>query len=81
MERRHNVKKICKDQTETKLLCYTHRNRVFPSFKSPHFQNEAKCKIFLEKMTFIWLRVRNDFLVKGIALIRALKHRHEASRK
>ena len=28
-------------------------NSSFPSFKNSHFQNEAKCKTFVVKMSFI----------------------------
>ena len=40
-------------------------NRPLPSSKTPHFQNEAKCTTFLVKMSFICLRVKNDFHIKG----------------
>ena len=36
-----------------------------PSYKNPHFQNEAKCTTFLVKMSFICMRMKNHFLTYG----------------
>ena len=33
--------------------------------KNPHFQNEARCTTFLLKMSIIWMRMKNDFHIKG----------------
>ena len=43
-------------------------NRLLPSSKKPHFQNEAKCTTFLVKMSFICMRMKNQFYIKGWAL-------------
>ena len=43
-------------------------NRPLPSSKNPHFQNEAKCTAFLVKMSFICVRMKNYFHIKGWAL-------------
>ena len=47
------------------LLCTSHacnqQNRPLLSFKNPHFQNEAKCTIFLVKMSFICMRTKKSF--------------------
>ena len=55
-----------------KALLYSQRlkmslwkNRPFPSSKNPHFQNEAKCTTFLVKMSFICIRMKNHFHIKG----------------
>ena len=40
-------------------------NRPLPSSKNPHFQNEARYTTFLVKMTFICMRMKNDFHIKG----------------
>ena len=40
-------------------------NRPLPSSKNPHFQNEARCTTFLVKMSFICMRMKNDFHIKG----------------
>ena len=40
-------------------------NRPLPSSKNPHFQNEARCTTFLVKMSFICMRMKNDFPIKG----------------
>ena len=42
-------------------------NRPLPSSKNPHFQNEAKCTTFLVKMSFICIRMKNHFHIKGWA--------------
>ena len=64
-------------ETEKKLLspfnsvavvsCIRSResNRPLPSSKNPHFQNEARCTTFLVKMSFICMRIKNDFHIKG----------------
>ena len=36
--------------------------------KNPHFQNEAKGTIFLVKMSFICMWMKNHFHIKGYAL-------------
>ena len=43
------------------LRCF---NRPLPSSKNPHFQNDARCTKFLEKMSFICMRMKNDFYIK-----------------
>ena len=50
-------------------------NRPLPSSKNPHFQNEARCTTFLVKMSFISMRMKNDFHIKGWALNLVLKQR------
>ena len=49
--------------------------------KNPHFQNEAKCTIFLSKMTFICMRMKNSFHIKGWALNLVLIQRPGETRK
>ena len=39
-------------------------NRPIPSSKNPHFQNKARCTTFLVKMSFICMRMKNDFHIK-----------------
>ena len=41
------------------------RNRPLPSSKIPHFQNEARCTTFLVTMSFICMRMKSDFHIKG----------------
>ena len=43
-------------------------NRSPPSSKNPHFQNEEKCTTFLVEMSFICIRMKNHFHIKGLAL-------------
>ena len=41
-------------------------NSPLPSSRIPVFQNEAKCSTFLlVKMSFICMRVKNHFHIKG----------------
>ena len=40
-------------------------NRPDPSYKNPHFQNDARCTTFLVKMSFIRILMKNDFHIKG----------------
>ena len=57
------------------------RNRPVPSSKNPHFQNEARCTTFLVKMSFICMRIKNDFHIKGWAPTLVLKERPGGTRK
>ena len=50
-------------------------NRPLASSKNPHFQNEARCTTFLVKMSFICMRMKNDFHIKGWAPTLVLKQR------
>ena len=36
-----------------------------PSSKIAHFQNEAKCSAFLVKRSFICMRMKSHFHIKG----------------
>ena len=59
----------------------TLRNRPLPSSEDPHFQNEARCTTFLVKMSFICMRMKNDFHIKGWAPTLVLKQRPGGTRK
>ena len=52
--------------------------RPIPSSKNSYFQNEAKCKIFFVKMTFICMRKKNRFHINSFAFSLALKERLRA---
>ena len=56
-------------------------NRIFPSSKNSHFKNEAKCKTFLVKMSFIYVIIKKHFHINGFALCLSLKQRLGATRK
>ena len=56
-------------------------NRSFASSKNFHFQNEAKCKTFLVKRTFIFMTIKSHFYINGFALSLALKERLGATWK
>ena len=47
----------------------------------PHFQNDARCTTFLVKMSFICVRMKNDFLIKGWAPTLVLKQKPGETRK
>ena len=65
--------------TKQKVLCkhqsVLSNSRPLPSSKTPHFQNEARCTTFLVKMSFICIRMKNDFHIKGRAPTLVLKQR------
>ena len=50
-------------------------------FQNSHFQNEAECKTFVVKMSFMCMKIKNHFQTNGLALSLALKQRLEATRK
>ena len=56
-------------------------NRLFPSSKNSHFQNEARCTTFLVKVSFICMRMKNDFHIKGWAPTLVLKQRPGGTQK
>ena len=56
-------------------------NRPLPTFKNPHFQNEAECTTFLVEMSFIYMRMKNRFHIKGWALNLVLIQRPRGTRK
>ena len=60
----------------TSVVCtffvYSHFNRLFPSFKIFHFQNEAQCKNFLVIMSPICMRIKRNFHINGFARSLAL---------
>ena len=58
-----------------------HINRQFQSGKNSHCQKEATCKMFLVKMRFICMRIKNDLHINGFTLTLALKQRLGATRK
>ena len=42
-------------------------NRPFPSSPGPLFQNDVRCSTFLVEMSFICMRMKNHFHIKGWA--------------
>ena len=56
-------------------------HRPLPCSKNPYFQIEARCTTFLVKMSFICMRMKNDFHIKGWAPTVVLKHRPGGTRK
>ena len=42
-----------------------------------HFQNECKCKTFLEKMSFICMKIKNHVHISGFAISLVLKQRRD----
>ena len=86
MEKTKQKQNKTKEQCAKKYLCtscrfpsVTHRlpklNRPLPSSKNPHFQNKARSTTFLVKMSFICMRMKNDFHIKGWAPTLVLKQR------
>ena len=56
-------------------------NRPLPSSENPQFQNEAKCTNFHVKMSFICMRMKNHFHIKGWAVNLVLIERLGGTRK
>ena len=50
------------------LWVWDFANRPLPTSKNPHFQNEANGTTFLLKMSFIYMRMKSYFHIKGWAL-------------
>ena len=48
-------------------------NRPLLSSKNPHFQIEATCITFLVTMSFIYMRMKNHFHIKGLALVATMQ--------
>ena len=70
------------DVSGTRLLSgVTRVNRTLPGSKNPHLQNEARCTTFPVKMSFICMRMKNDFRIKGRAPTLVLKQRPWGTRK
>ena len=67
--------------SRTTSFIYTLSNRPLPSPKYLHFQNEAPCTIFLVKMSFSWMRMKNHFNKKGWVLNLVLMERPGRTRK
>ena len=61
------------DQVKQQMKATT--NGPFPSCSNSHFQNEAKCKTFLVKISVICMGTKSHFHIDGIALTLALKQR------
>ena len=70
----------CK-QLDLRITWMTTLNRPLPSSKNSHFQNEAKCTTFLVKMSFICMRKKNHFHIKGWALNLVFIQRPGGTRK
>ena len=71
------LKKVCKRPTPGQHQ----NNRPLPGSKNPHFQNEARCTTFLVKTSFICMRMKNDFHIKGWAPTLVLRQRHGGTQK
>ena len=50
-------------------------NRPFPSSTRPPFQSEAKCEVFVMKISFIHIAIGTNYHNKNFALRLALKER------
>ena len=50
-----------------KISQYLGNNRPLPSPKNHHFKNEAKRRIFLEEISFICMKMKKHFHIKGWA--------------
>ena len=57
------------------------RNRPFPSCFEPHYESEAKCKVFIMKISFHSYANRTNFHMNSFALSLAFIMRFTATRK
>ena len=57
------------------------KNRPFPSSAPPPFQSEAKCEVFVMKISFIHIEIGSNYHNKNFALRLALKERLRRTRK
>ena len=56
-------------------------NRPFPSCFEPHYESEAKCKVFVMKISFHSYANKTNFHMKSFALSLAFIVRFTATRK
>ena len=56
-------------------------NRPFPSCFGPHYEGEAKCKVFIVKISFHSYANETNFYMKSFALSLAFIMRFTATRK
>jgi len=64
----HNERKFDKNPTVQFIMSSWLNCFAFTSSKNSHFQNEAKCKTFLVIMSFICMRIKNNFHMTGFHL-------------
>ena len=57
------------------------RNRSFPSYFEPHYESEAKCKVFIMKISFHSYANKTNFHMKTFALTLAFIMRFTVPRK
>ena len=57
------------------------KNRPFPSYFEPHYESEAKCKVFVMKISFHSYANKPNFHMKSSALSLAFIVRFTAIRK
>ena len=70
------------DQIFMLFSCEKYRkNRPFPSCFEPHYESEAKCKVFVMKISFHSSCNKTNFHVKSFALSLAFIVRFTATRK
>ena len=60
-------------------LAFKHANTPFQNSNNPPFQNKAKSKTFLVKMSFIFMAIKTNFHINIVAVSLALKQRLEAT--
>ena len=56
-------------------------NRPFPSCFKPHYESEAKCKVFIMKISFHLYANKTNFHMKSFELALAFIMRFTATRK
>ena len=84
-KRKNEQKNGCREGKSENIvqvqLAFKHANTPFQNSNNFHFQNKAKSKTFLVKMSFIFMGIKTHFYINIVAVSLALKHRLGAPRK
>ena len=84
-KRKNEQKNGCREGKSENIvqvqLAFKHANTPFQNSNNLHFQNKAKSKTFLVKMSFIFIGTKTHFHINIVAVSLALKHRVGAPRK
>ena len=73
--------KGCFDRSDRKKERKVRNNRPFPSCFKPHYESEAKCKVFVMKISFHSYANKTNFHMKSFALSLAFIVKFMATRK
>ena len=72
---------MIRTERDESLMGLSRLNRPFPSCFKPHYESEAKCKVFVMKIRFHSYANKTNFHMKSFALSLAFIVRFTATRK